>query len=276
MLCTVLFFFTHHYAQEHSGGRLLERASYAGVALMLVLAAIRYANTARAALEALSVAYEALERHVDRVSEIAALRERERIALDIHDALGHGLTSLAMQIEVARCLIDTDGDVAASHLSQAHAMSLEVLADVRRSVREIGSDPLEHATLDVALRRVCERFEHVSGIILALSMDEMPPTSPAAITHAVNIVREALTNIARHADAQHILVRVTAAMGAITIIVRDDGRGFAPGDNRSGHGLQGMRSRARAINAKLDVRSSLGCGSEVCLSFDAVHEAVTS
>jgi signal transduction histidine kinase len=112
---------------------------------------VSYANIARRAYAALAQAHEELRRHVDRVGELAALRERERIAQDIHDAIGHELTVLTLQLESAAHALASHP--AAVDVSWAHATSLQVLADVRRAVREINVDPLERDPLDVAIRR---------------------------------------------------------------------------------------------------------------------------
>jgi signal transduction histidine kinase len=132
------------------------------VALVFVQAIVSYANAARRAYRALAEAHEELRRHVERVGELAALRERERIGLDIHDAIGHELTVLTMQLETAAHVLGSHP--ASAYLSRAHAGSLRVLADVRRSVRQISADPLERDPLDVAIARICRNFEEGSGI----------------------------------------------------------------------------------------------------------------
>jgi signal transduction histidine kinase len=121
----------------------LETACNTIVALTLVLAAVRYAKDAHVAYEELSAAHAELRVQVDRVSKLAALRERGRIAREVHEALGHELTSLAMQIEVGRRLVGPElpaGDIWANHpanvhLSRAHVMALQILGDVRRRAK---------------------------------------------------------------------------------------------------------------------------------------------
>jgi signal transduction histidine kinase len=251
-----------HIRGEHSPAWIISTGGYAAVALTLVLASIRYAHSARAAFDELSSVHAELQRNVSRIGELATLRERERIALAIHDGLGHEMTSLAMQIEAARCLLETTAP-AEPFLSRAHATSLQVLAAVRRSVHDNSSDPLERDPLDSAIRRVCDRFALASGIDLSLDANQLPPLSPPTTTHIVNIVREALTNVGRHAGASAISVRATVNDGELTVIVEDNGRGFAPALNESGHGLHGMRSRAEAIDASIEIRSVPGAGCSV-------------
>jgi signal transduction histidine kinase len=234
---------------------------FSSVALVFVQAIILYANSARRAYGALTEAHEELRRHAERVGELSALRERERIALDIHDALGHELTVLTMQLETAAHVLGTHP--ASAYLSRAHAGSLRVLANVRRSVRAISADPLERDPLDIAIERICRNFEDGSGIALHLEAKSLPAFSASTTTHIVNVVREALTNAMRHAGARSIRVETSADKAAVTIAVEDDGCGFVPDLNISGHGLRGMRSRAAAIGASLEIRSIPGSGSIV-------------
>jgi signal transduction histidine kinase len=266
LLVGALIVFPHQGNGDQSRGHVIETAAYAILALALVLAAIRYANSARSAFDALSVAHAELQQNVLRIGELATLRERERIALDLHDGLGHNMTSLTMQIEAARTIVGADQEAAGAYLSRAHAMSLEVLSAVRRSVHEIGSDPLERDALDVAIPHVCEQFALASGAAVAIDVRAMPSFDPSTTTHIVNIVREALTNIAKHAAATHIAVHAAAEPDGVLVTIDDNGRGFTPGLNESGHGLRGMRSRAQAIGAKIQIESALGSGCRVRLA----------
>lgn len=236
-------------------------AGFSMVALVFVQAIISYANAARRAYRALAEAHEELRRHVERVGELAALRERERIALDIHDAIGHELTVLSLQLETASHVLGSHP--ASAHLSRAHAACLRVLADVRRSVQQISADPLERDPLDVAIARICRKFEDGSGIALHLETKSLPSFPASTTTHVVNVVREALTNATRHGGARSIRVEASADPGAVTIAVEDDGCGFVPDLNVSGHGLRGMRSRAEAVGASFEIRSAPGNGSLV-------------
>jgi signal transduction histidine kinase len=233
-------------------------AGFFVVALAVVQAAVSYASVARRAYVALAQAHEELRRHVDRVGELAAFRERERIALEIHDALGHELTVLTLQLESATHALASHE--AAADVSRAHATALRVLAGVRSAVREINDDPLERGPLDVAIRRVCANFDG-SGVALFVDAGTLPVLPPGMTTHVVNIVREALTNAARHGRAGSVRVEARADASAVTVAIADDGCGFSPDLNASGHGLRGMRSRAAELGASLEITSAPGSGS---------------
>jgi signal transduction histidine kinase len=244
------------------------------VALVFVQAIVSYANAARRAYRALAEAHEELRHHAERVTELATLRERERIALDIHDAIGHELTVLTMQLETAAHVLGPHP--ASAYLSRAHSGCLRLLADVRRSVQQISADPLERDPLDVAIARVCRNFEDGSGIALRLETTSLPPFPASTTTHVVNVVREALTNATRHGGARSIRVEASADAAAVTIAVEDDGCGFVPDLNASGHGLRGMRSRSAAIGASLEIRSVPGNGSLVRMRLPVAAQGVSA
>jgi signal transduction histidine kinase len=253
-------------ADSHTTTWTLQLAGFFIVALAIVQAAVSYANAARSAYGALALAHDELRKHVDRIGELAALRERERIALDIHDAIGHELTVLSMQLESASHALAAHAlasHPSAADVSRAHAASLRALAFVRGTVHEINADPLERRPLDVAIRGVCRNFGAGSGIALRLEATALPALSLATTTHVVNIVREALTNATRHGHARSVRVEARTDDAAVIVAIEDDGCGFVPDLNASGHGLRGMRSRAAAVGASIEISSAPGAGSLV-------------
>jgi two-component system, NarL family, sensor histidine kinase UhpB len=104
----------------------------------------------------------------------------------------------------------------------------------------------------------------------------LPSFSAPTTTHVVNVVREALTNAMRHAGARSIRVETSSEAAAVIIAVEDDGCGFVPDLNISGHGLRGMRSRAAAIGATLEIRSVPGSGSVVRMRLPIVRSGATA
>jgi signal transduction histidine kinase len=145
-----------------------------------------------------------------------------------------------------------------------------------QACRAISANPLERDPLDVAIARICRNFEDDSGIALRVEARSLPALSAPTTTHVVNVVREALTNAMRHAGARSIRVETSAEPTAVIIAVEDDGCGFVPDLNISGHGLRGMRSRAAAIGASLEIRSVPGSGSVVRMRLPIAHSGATA
>jgi two-component system sensor histidine kinase DesK len=172
------------------------------------------------------------------VARLAAENERSRIARDLHDLLGHSLTTITVKAGLARRLAETgDADRALSEITAVEQLSRRTLSDVRAAVSAHREVTLagELATAREVLR--------AAGLIA-----ELPPTvaetDPALSELFGWVVREGVTNVVRHAHAQHVVVTV----GPRFIEIRDDGRGCT-GD--AGNGLRGLAERAAALGGTL-------------------------
>jgi signal transduction histidine kinase len=180
-------------------------------------------------------------------------QERLRISRDLHDTLGHHLTALSLQLDVASRL--TDGK-ASEHVRQAHAITRLLLSEVRDVVSELrgrGGFDVGRAirTLAAGSRTLAVHLD-LPGV---LEVDER------AHDALVKCVQEVITNTTRHAEARNVWIVLTRADDGITLRAHDDGRGVktvAPGN-----GLTGMRERFEALGGRVELRSSEGRGFEV-------------
>jgi len=180
--------------------------------------------------------------------------ERVRISRDLHDTLGHHLTALSVNLEVASHLAEGK---AAEHVTQAQAIAKLLLSDVR----EVVSAMHEHGAVDLgsALATL------VSGVpqpTVHLAVPTELRLHDAALVHAVfRCVQEIVTNTVRHAEARNLWIEVRRVTGGIAVEARDDGRG-APA-YRPGQGLTGMGERLQELGGSLVVASHPGRGFEV-------------
>jgi two-component system sensor histidine kinase DesK len=182
----------------------------------------------------------------DEVERLAKLAERERIARDLHDLLGHTLSVIALKAELAGRLLERDPAAAAAEIDEVQRVSREALAEVRRAVegyRERGF-AVELDGVRQALR--------AAGVALEerVEIERLPPAVESVLALAL---REAVTNVIRHAAATRCrvaLVRTAGDPPEVTLEVRDDGHGggLAP----EGVGLSGMRERAEACGGRLE------------------------
>jgi signal transduction histidine kinase len=178
------------------------------------------------------------------LAESSRIAERMRIARDLHDLVGHHLTALSLNLEVASHLTN---EASAVHVRKAQMTAKHLLADVREVVSELRQD--DAIDLTQALRSL---IEGVPGLQVHL---EIPPRfgveDPRRAQMLLRCVQEILTNTARHADARHLWLRFTyTASGALCLEARDDGRGsahFVPGN-----GLNGMRERLAEFDGTVD------------------------
>ena len=205
-----------------------------------------------------------------RSSQLGAAEERNRLAREIHDTLAQGLTATALQLESADALLDAGSDAqkARGPLRRALSLTQSNLEEARRSVLDLRAAPLEGRPLSEALKALVERWEAETCIgaryAAVNGSSPLPPRVEAAL---YRICQEALTNVARHAEAGRVGVRLVATPQEVRLSVEDDGRGFdassVPGDR---HGLVGMRERAQMLGGALEVRSIPGEGTRVEVS----------
>ncbi|MDO4611179.1 sensor histidine kinase [Corynebacterium sp.] len=183
------------------------------------------------------------ERERDLVAELAVTAEREELARVVHDALGHSLTAITVQAQLARRLVDRDPAAAAEQLDGVLATARTALDDVRSTVTML------HApTLADQLRTSRTMLERVGVAV------DCPAAPPEGLDQATSrlfaaCLREATTNVVRHAGASACIIELDAHR----LGVRDDGRGV-PDAPAAGHGLRGLRERARRAGARLKVR----------------------
>jgi signal transduction histidine kinase len=188
------------------------------------------------------------------LAENSRNEERLRISRDLHDTLGHHLTALSLQLDVASRL--TDGK-AADHVRQAHAITRLLLSDVRDVVSELRSS----ARVDLA-QAIRGLTAGSSALTIHLDMPEVVEIEEGSRADALlKCVQEIITNATRHAHARNLSITVTPDADGIALFARDDGRGataIAPGN-----GLTGMRERCETLGGRIAFRSSEGQGFHV-------------
>lgn len=187
----------------------------------------------------------------------SAQTERHRIERDLHDSVQPRLVSLAMTIGLAQTKLDTDLPTARKLITEAHGDAMSALAELRNVVRGIAPTILADRGLDAALSAVVQRTE-TSGVPTTLDI-HLPARLPEEVEAcAYFVVAEALTNVARHADATQavVTVRTDEAANTLHVSVFDDGRGGAHIDtDEDSTGLRGLAERVRAARGTFTVSS---------------------
>jgi signal transduction histidine kinase len=197
---------------------------------------------------------EAAQRTADAASEQALRRigeERLEIAHEIHDVVAHAMTAINVQAGVAAHLIDRDPGQAHDALREIKRTSGDALSELR-STLDVLRDPGQAAPLGPSaglddLEPLAAGLRS-AGVGVELDVDPVADLPASVQSTGYRIVQEALTNVARHAQASHASVHVRREPGVVTIEVSDDGHGAADGDAlMAGNGLRGMRERAAAV-----------------------------
>lgn len=196
-------------------------------------------------------------------SALAASEERERIAFDLHDALGHNLTTLNVQLENARRYRAIDPAKADDYLERAASSARLLLSEVREAVGVLSDEGRRQAP---SLRDVVDGLlsdfaaNHEVRFEERIDVSFEPPERVGIELYRV--LQEALTNVARHAGATVLGVTLTAGAREITFTISDNGAGFDTA-SASGHGIASMRRRIEALGGRLEVQSARGQGTTV-------------
>jgi signal transduction histidine kinase len=201
-----------------------------------------------------------------RAREAAVAAERERLARELHDSVAKTLVGIGMSATALRQRVGDD-DPAAMLVDQIEDASRQAVSETRALLHGLRIDDLS-LPLDDSLRHIADTFARVNGLDLEVDVDlDGAEVDPAVRYEVVQIVREALRNVAQHADAQRVRLHLAAAAeGDLRLEVVDDGRGM-PGDPVGpGHyGVQGMRERAGVIGGELEVGAGPDGGTRLVL-----------
>ncbi|MDF5757896.1 sensor histidine kinase [Spongiactinospora sp. TRM90649] len=197
--------------------------------------------------------------------------ERQRMAREIHDTLAQGFIGILTQIQAAS-LAREDPATWQRHLDNAAAVARHSLAEARRSVHAVAPAELESARLPEALSNVAARWSQLNGVRADVTTSgDVRPLHPEVEVTLLRITQEALSNVAKHADATRVGVTVSYMPDVVSLDVRDDGTGFDPDAvaDGGGFGMTSMRQRAGSLSGTLVVESEPGAGTAVSATVPA-------
>lgn len=199
-----------------------------------------------------------LREYALQVEELAATRERNRLAREIHDSLGHYLTVVNVQLEAARALRESDPVGARQALDKAQTLTQEGLREIRHSVAALRSSPLDNKSVPEALCQLVAENQ-TGGLAAELEVRGTPrPLPPQTGLTLYRAAQEGLTNIRKHARAQHASILLEfQSSGAVTLRISDDGIGTTKnGANLTGFGLLGLRERVNLLAGQVSIKSA--------------------
>ena len=234
-----------------------------GLVLAYVLMLVNAVLSERASRQQLAAAHHQLRQYALRIEDQATLQERNRIAREIHDAVGHNLTALRIQLENARLFYSSDASKTETHLQVAQQLAATALKEIRHSVSTLQADPLQGKPLPVALQALCLEFQQqVKGDFVYDLQILAPVKSEVSIT-TYRLVQEALTNVVKHSQAGQIKLQVQTGSDVLKLVVEDNGIGFDPAQTTAGFGLKNMRERAAATGGQLHIVATPGRGCQL-------------
>ena len=227
-------------------------------------------NETQSVLFDLQQANRRLQEYASQVETLAVIEERTRLAREMHDTIGHRLTVSAVQLEGAQRLATSDPERAERMIATVREQVREALSELRQSVAVLRQPVELDLSLEMAVRRLGEAFQQATGTSLEVQIDELPALPDPHRLALYRAAQEALTNIQRHAQAQHAWLKLSAVEQRLEMVVEDDGVGCnlaqettssPAGDQPVGFGLLGLQERAAQLRGECRVenREAGGC-----------------
>jgi signal transduction histidine kinase len=210
-----------------------------------------------------------------QLRELAMADERNRLAREMHDSLGHRLTVAVVQLEGAQRLIPSDPERAARMIGAMREQMKEALAELRRTVARLRTPASEELPLDAALRQLAESFQEGTGLQVHVRVSpDLPALSAAQRLALFRAAQEALTNAQRHARARNLWLDVAVNGREVALTAADDGQGFPASPSQdtaeslpeAGFGLRGLRERAAQLGGALRLGPRPGGGALLTFS----------
>jgi signal transduction histidine kinase len=201
--------------------------------------------------------------------ELSILSERNRLALELHDAVSQKLFSLVLTAEAAATLVGSDAGAAGEQLARLKILAQEALDELRGLIFELRPPDLERDGLCGVLRKHVEVLRQRQSGEITVELQDGIGGDPERDAEILRIAQEALHNALRHAGAEHVIVRLRADNEELVLEVDDDGVGFdpsAPKLRSKRLGLTSMEERARRLGGRLEIDSTPGAGTSVRLA----------
>ncbi|GER90608.1 sensor histidine kinase YxjM [Dictyobacter vulcani] len=233
----------------------------------------------------LEEAHSRLERSVEQEQELAILRERTRLAREMHDTLGHALVLIAVKLEAAQRLRERDPERCAQELESTKEIARESMAGLRASIADLRSPILEREHIHQALERSIRELKQRAGLQVSYSLQTDITCLPELLEETLwKVSQEALANIEKHAQARHVKLSICQQEKQLIMRIEDDGIGLSAayyhyGEDGSlsclspaGHyGLRGMLERVENAGGRLTLRSAPNQGTTVELKLPLVE-----
>ncbi len=234
-----------------------------GFVLIFVTLLVSALLTAKQSQDRLTQANERLRRYTLLVENQATLQERQRIAREMHDSVGHSLTAQSIQLENVDLWMPQDPKKALDHLQKARQLGKDALQDVRQSVASLRVDPLQGRTLSQALQHLTQTFEQNTGICVASQIVETESLPKEFANALFRLAQEALTNVSKHSQATEVQVQFREQNAEYQLQITDNGQGFDPTKHTVGFGLQSMKERTEALGGQFTFQSQPQQGCQI-------------
>jgi signal transduction histidine kinase len=249
--------FGNIYLTEKQGADEFDEDDEAALVVLAVQAGVAIENARL---------YEETRRVQDELARLELLDERERIAKDLHDGVIQSLFAVGMGLQGTAAMA-RDDDIA-RRIEHATEEIDRAIRDLRNYIFGLRPGVLADRQLDQAVRQLAREFEERSGVLTIIEVDPSVAAELASVaSEVVQIVRESLSNVSRHAEATSCRITLRRTERGAELEIDDDGLGFDPSTAPRGMGMDNLHGRVLAVGGELTVESVLGEGATVTVSF---------
>jgi signal transduction histidine kinase len=204
-----------------------------------------------------------------QIRQAARAEERARLARDLHDAVKQQLFAIQTSAATAQARFTSDANGAQAALEQVRTSARDAMTEMEAMIEQLQAAPMENAGLVASLRQQCEALALRTGADVKFETGTLPPSAalpPGTQPALFRAAQEAFANIARHARAQHVVVRLGLVGDNFELTVRDNGAGFEPAEVQPGMGTRNMRARVCEVSGVFLLQSVPGRGTTVGFS----------
>ncbi|MFW6262473.1 MAG: sensor histidine kinase [Thermotogota bacterium] len=218
----------------------------------------------RVSEEKLQEAYETLENYSQTIEELTLLRERTRISRELHDSVGHALSTTSIQLRAIKTLIGKDPEKAAVMIEHLSAYSHDALDNVRRTVQQLRPIEFEHYEGIFAIEELIKTFRKLTGVDVRLIVSKVSYPMNSDQSHQLyRIIQECLSNSLRHGKASMIQVSIQFLSDSIYSQIKDNGQGCT--QIQYGMGISGIKERVDSLKGEMNIYTKRDQGFEVTI-----------
>lgn len=205
----------------------------------------------------------------------ASVEEKIRLGRDLHDGIIQSLYAVGLTLETIRPLLKTDPGQAEQRLDEIRASLNSTIRDVRAYITGLAPENLHRATFERSVQSLFDQLRAARTATLEIDVDDEAAGQLSAEQQieALQISREAISNALRHGAASVITLRMHKGDGEVSLLIQDNGRGFAAAERPGGYGLGNMRARAEKLGASLRITSRPGEGARVVATFPTLQSS---
>jgi signal transduction histidine kinase len=241
-----------------------------GLTILFLQLLVDAVTTEQKSRRELALANERLQQYATKIEELATLQERNRIAREIHDSLGHTLTVFNFHLTAALRLFHSNPSKAEELLREAKDLGNSALQEVSQSVSSLRTDPLHGQPLTAAIGDLIDKFWQNTGVMPHYEIDPQLGVAdfPLGDRYKIaiyRIVQESLTNMTKYAAMTQATIQISRADQSINLLISDNGRGFDLHKNTTGFGLQGMQERVMLLAGQIEITTAPDQGCQIAV-----------